>query len=213
MGQGSGTSALNWVELQVVDAAVVERVVPSIVPAETASVVTLYGRHFTMYLVSSQCRDAVGVSRVIVTDVINASVAVAVAKPGAAQTVPVVVSVEGRGGGGASAMLQFAAARSSKVALNVTAVSASGGTAVRANVSGLAGSAAFGDGESAVVDCVFNDVAVAASVLHFDGDLLVVDCSSPAMSASAFELSRPGPCVSVVMLSSLLLRRLLCYLR
>jgi hypothetical protein len=90
-------STLNWVELQVVDAAVVERVVPSIVPAETASVVTLYGRHFTMYLVSSQCRDAVGGSRVVVTDVINASVAVAVAKPGGAQTVPVVVSVEGRG--------------------------------------------------------------------------------------------------------------------
>jgi hypothetical protein len=51
MAQGSGVSALNWVELQAVDAAVVERVVPSVVPAETASVVTLYGRHFTMYLV------------------------------------------------------------------------------------------------------------------------------------------------------------------
>ena len=44
LAQGSGVSSLNWVELQVVDAAVVERVVPSVVPAETASVVTLYGR-------------------------------------------------------------------------------------------------------------------------------------------------------------------------
>jgi hypothetical protein len=117
LAEGSAVSALNWLELQVAHAAVVEHVVPSVVSIKTASIITLNGRHFTMFLVSLRCRDALGGSRVVVNYVVNASVAVGVAKPGAAQTAPVVVSVEGRGAVGASALLTFAAARSSKVVL------------------------------------------------------------------------------------------------